>query len=211
MPWPVSGARDCGLAMQAFSPQLRLLLGLTDKRCWAAPSSSPPRCARLYLFVFVFLTVLCKHSEEFHSDFFFFFFFWTSTRQQLAFAAVLLCFRNVLIRTLKAFKSPSVPTCKKTPHNDRYVGEVFSPGIYIYRQKYKGNVPMFTHLFVPWAGNENYWLKAFQLRSQIRERITGTIAFSRFFPLSAKVITVNGALIDWTNQRQKEPFLLWLS
>lgn len=143
MPWPVSGARDCWLAMQAFSPQLRLLLGLTDKRCWAAPSFSPPRRARLYLFVFVFLTVLCKHSEEFHSDFF----FWTSTRQQLAFAAVLLCFRNVLIRTLKAFKSPSVPTYGKK-HNGRYVGEVFSPGIYIYRQKYKGNVPMFTHLFV---------------------------------------------------------------
>lgn len=68
--YAVTCERDHRLAMQAFSPQLRLLgFGLT--KGVEQPRAFPSRHARLYLLCLFSLTVLCKHSEEFHSDFFF--------------------------------------------------------------------------------------------------------------------------------------------
>lgn len=50
----------------------------------------------------------------------------------------------------------------------------------------------------PWAGYEKYWLKAFLLHSQ-KQRLgleSHELSVKSVFPLSAKVITDNGALID---------------
>lgn len=178
MPWPVSGARDCGLAMQAFSPQLRLLLVWLTKgveQCQAFPLL----VVLVFTFLCLFFSPFCAYTVKNFTLIFFFFFL--STRQQLAFAAVLLCFRNVLIRTLKAFKSPSVPTYKKKNAQWQICWGSFLPrSIYLQTEMQRkcSNIHSLVH---PWAGNENYWLKAFQLRSQIRARITLIITFSRFF------------------------------
>lgn len=114
--YAVTCERDHRLAMQAFSPQLRLLgFGLT--KGVEQPRAFPSRHARLYLLCLFSLTVLCKHSEEFHSDFF----FWTRTRQQLAFAAVLLCTRNVLICALKASTLPQCLQIEKEKKNHKNI------------------------------------------------------------------------------------------
>lgn len=177
--------RDCGLAMQALSPQLCLLVFWLTKSV-EQPHTFPSLLMLVFTFCVCFPHRLVQTQWRISLRFFFFFNSW-----------------------------PLLPCCYASgmcwfalwklqiSHNGKFV-EVFSPGIYIYRRKYKKKSNV-----CPWAGNEKYWLKAFLLHSQ-KQRLgleSHQLSVKSVFPLFAKVIADNGALIDWTDQRQKEPCL----
>lgn len=106
--YAVTCERDHRLAMQAFSPQLRLLgFGLT--KGVEQPRAFPSRHARLYLLCLFSLTVLCKHSEEFHSDFFFL----DENSSTVGLCCCVVMHQECVDLCSESFNSPSVPTDRK--------------------------------------------------------------------------------------------------
>lgn len=178
--------RDCGLAMQALSPQLRLLV------FWLTKSVEQPHTfPSLLMLVFTFCVCSPHRLVQTQWRISLRFFFFPST--------VGLCWHVVMLQECvdlhsESFKSPTMANLWK-----------FSPQEYIFTG---GNTKKRSNV-CPWAGNEKYWLKAFLLHSQ-KQRLgleSHELSVKSVFPLFAKVIADNGALIDWTDQRQKEPCL----
>lgn len=141
-------------AMQAFRPQPRLL-GFWLTKGVEQPRAHPSRHAHLYLFCL--FSSLWKHSEEFHSDFFF-------GRELVNSWPLLPCCYAPAMCWFALWKL-QIPVSTFRLKKNTTAGK-FSSQEYIYRQKYRKKCSNVHSHVRPWAGNENYWLKAFRRHSQ---------------------------------------------